>query len=175
MQWELVASGRTLTEILLQRGGNDQYGGLLTLTGIIYKLLSPRVHRPLLIVQLSALFSTIAVYYAWKFARTMFDARTAAVTFGVMALYPDAVLLGASQNARTFHHGRYGAGFLWLCLVCARNMAERRSVCSWLGLVLEVVFSPPMAFLSMIVPGLAPGSSRAGMALSCHCGCGSLA
>ena len=148
--WELVASGRTLTEILLQRGGNDQYGGLLTLTGIIYKLLSPRVHRPLLIVQLSALFSTIAVYYAWKFARTVFNARTAAITFGVMALYPDAVLLGASQMREPFIMAGMALAFYGYARL-RKELGGAALSMFVAGLVLEVVFSPPMAFLSMMV------------------------
>ena len=49
--WELASSGQSLTTAFRGEGFiSDQYGGLLALSAATYRLLSPDLHRPALIL-----------------------------------------------------------------------------------------------------------------------------
>lgn len=150
--WELVASGKTIGEIVTFQNGGDQYRGLLTLSGVIYKIVSPSMHRPLLIVLLTAVFSTIACYFTWRVARDLFDKQVAAIAVGVMLLYPDAVLLGASQMREPF----IMAAIAWMFYGYTQFRASsvRAALLPFLGGVgLAVIISPPMLVLTLILIG----------------------
>lgn len=80
----------------------DQYGGLMMLSAGIYRLFSTDVHRPLLIIFLSALSMALAVFFTWKFVILLRGAKTALVAAIFLAFYPEGVILGSAQMREPF-------------------------------------------------------------------------
>lgn len=81
---------------------SDQYGGLLFISAGIYRYLGGEEHRPLLPVTLLAGISSLAVVFTWGVARRLFNSSVANGAAWVMVLYPEAVLLSASQMREPF-------------------------------------------------------------------------
>jgi len=61
--WKLAQSGESLIDAFREGFSNDQYGGLLTTSAFIYRILSPDGHRPFLINILAAFAGTIGVAF----------------------------------------------------------------------------------------------------------------
>ncbi len=59
--WELSSSGKPLLAGFDRNYYTDQYGGLLVLSALTYRSLSPDAHRPLLILALAALTAALGV------------------------------------------------------------------------------------------------------------------
>jgi hypothetical protein len=100
--WALAASDKPLTAAFSPRYTSDQYGTLLFVTAGMYRGLGEHVHRPLMVVELAATVGALAVVFTWAFTGIFFGARAGAFAAWVVALYPEAVLLGASQMREPF-------------------------------------------------------------------------
>lgn len=100
--FQLARSDQSLFTAFTQLSGKDQYGGLKFLSALIYRILTPTIRRPLLIGLLSATVSALAVLLTWGFVSLMFGSTAALLATWVIALFPDAVLLGASQMREPF-------------------------------------------------------------------------
>ena len=152
--WELASSGRPLVDLSEQAQRSDQYGGMLVLSALVYRLLSPGVHRPLLMVVLGATVSSLAVLFTWGLARRAFGPRAASVAAWTVALFPDAILLAASEMREPF----VGTG-LALALsgyARVRDGSLRAGFGAALaGAVLALVLSPPFGLLILLFIGLA--------------------
>ncbi|MBA4383694.1 MAG: hypothetical protein C0410_03070 [Anaerolinea sp.] len=75
----------------------DQYGGLLTLSALIYWVFSADVHRPLLMVLFSAAVMAAGLAFLFAAVNRKWGAKMAMIAAWIYALYPDGVLLGSSQ------------------------------------------------------------------------------
>ncbi len=95
--WSLATSGENLTTAFTGIYPGDQYGGMLALSALVYRVLSPDAHRPFLILIIGAIASACGVLCLWKAARAWFGESTASLTAWIFALYPESVLLGSSQ------------------------------------------------------------------------------
>lgn len=147
--WELAWSEKPLAKAF--QGGYrrvDQYGGLLFLSGLLYRYLGAETHQPLFMVVVTAAFSALAVLFVWAFARHAWDEDTAKLATWILALYPEAVLLGSSQMREAFTISLAIAAFYGL----ARYWREH----TWFGLawifgalLLTMPFSPPTTALLM--------------------------
>ncbi len=101
--WELASSGKPLSKAF--EGGYrkaDQYGGLLFISTLIYRFTGSEEHQPLLMVVLTAAFSSLAVLFAWAFTRRLWGDPAARLAAWGLALYPEAVLIGSSQMREAF-------------------------------------------------------------------------
>jgi len=85
-----------------QPDASDQYGGLLFLSTVIYRSLSPDVARPLLISLLAAFAMTAGVAFLWAGIQKRWSDKVALYTAWAFALYPDSILLGSSQMREPF-------------------------------------------------------------------------
>lgn len=152
--WELAQSTRPITDAFRARFYADQYGGLLALSALLYRYLSPDAHRPLLVVALVAWIAALGVLYAWRFMRALFVlpesplilarqgwARHATLLF---AFYPEALLLGASQMREPFLL-TFGALFLWGMRPFFSHTRHRFSWEALVGLLGLLLISPGMA------------------------------
>lgn len=153
--WSLATSDEGLLSAFTEQRRSDQYGGLLFLSALTYRLFSPGVHRPLLIVLISAVISSLAVLFTWGFARLCLGQRASIIGAWIVALYPDAILLGASQMREPFIGTAlaiafYGYGFI-------REGLFKQGLVSILGstVILVLPISPPFAFAIIGVVGLA--------------------
>lgn len=100
--WELAQSAQPLTHAFRAYQTVDQYGGLLYLSAAVYRYLGGETHQPLQVAALAAVFSSLAVIFGWGFARRLWGEEVARLTAWIVALYPEAVLLGSSQMREAF-------------------------------------------------------------------------
>jgi 4-amino-4-deoxy-L-arabinose transferase-like glycosyltransferase len=100
----------------------------------------------------TASFSALAVLFIWAFARRLWGGKIARLAAWILALFPDAIILGSSQMREAFLMTLVPAALYGL----VRYVQDR----SWSGLVwlvaalaLMLPFSPPIAgvFLVMII------------------------
>ncbi len=95
--WELAASDES---ILSAFTGNtffsDQYGGLLALSAVVYRVFSPEIHFRGNILLLVAFMSTLALLFVWKALKqkSTFVQKSAIL---LLAFYPDVILYSASE------------------------------------------------------------------------------
>src|SRR4030042_1515345 len=96
--WDLGQSDKPLLRAF--QGGYrkaDQYGRLLFLSAFVYRILGGAAHQPLLIIVLTASFSSLAILFAWALARRAWGEPAAQWAAWGLAFYPEAILLGSSQ------------------------------------------------------------------------------
>lgn len=148
--WNLASSEKPLLKAF--QGGYrryDQYGGLLFLSALIYRYLAG-VHLPLMIVSLAAAFSSLAIVFTWAFVRRAWGSDAAALAAWILALYPEAVLMGSSQMREAFTVTLVAAAVFGLMHLIYDNS---RGGMLWIGgaLFLILPFSPPFAGLLMLM------------------------
>lgn len=100
--WALADSGQPLWEGFTQELASDQYGGLLTISAALYRALSPDAHRPLLIVVLAAILGALGLPFFWEAVKHRWGQGVALPAAWILALYPEAVVLGGTQMREPF-------------------------------------------------------------------------
>jgi hypothetical protein len=95
--WQLAQSGAPLTAAFNSQFFSDQYGGMLITSAGLYRIFSPDLHRPWLILLLTAFVSAIGVIFIYKTFVERFGVKTASLAAWIFALYPESILLGAAQ------------------------------------------------------------------------------
>lgn len=95
--WQLAQSDAPITAAFQEEFSTDQYGGLLTLSAGVYRYLSPDGHRPLLILILTSFFYAAGLPFFWNAVRHRWNEKTANASTWIYALYPESIILGASQ------------------------------------------------------------------------------
>jgi len=95
--WDLAQSGKPLSAAFSEYRSADQYGGMLYGSALVYRYLGGANHQPLQILVITAAISALAVLFTWAFARRVWDIAVAGTAAWIVALFPDAVLLGSSQ------------------------------------------------------------------------------
>ena len=100
--WELASAGKPLWLAFDKTYYTDQYGGLLALSAIAYKVFSPDAHRPLLILALAAMTAALGVPFFFKATRLSWGQRLAAIATWLFVVYPESVLTGGAQMREPF-------------------------------------------------------------------------
>lgn len=149
--WELAVSGDPLWKAFDRSYGiEEQYGGLTFLLSSLYRYLSPDFHRQWLTILFSALVSTVGVGIAWKAARLAWGERVGWLVGWMMALYPEALLAGASQIREPFLTLFLAVG-LWS--LADWLLRHHRTAWMWLvaGFLISLLFSPGVAGFALII------------------------
>ena len=100
--WTLAQSDEPLFRAFSDEFGTDQYGGMLSLSAAIYRTFSRDAFRPGLVLIVVAGAFSLSIPFLVSFLRRRFDRRIALYAGWIMALYPEGVLLGASQMREAF-------------------------------------------------------------------------
>ena len=100
--WELANSDNYLLEAFHDYSNTDQYGGLLFLSGLIYRTFGGSVHQPLLIITISSTISGLAAIYVWGISNTLWNKTIAKWAFWLIVFYPELAMLGSSQMREAF-------------------------------------------------------------------------
>lgn len=100
--WELAQSGDPLTKAFSNDYTADQYGGLLAMDAFIYRYISPDAFRPALITILSASSFALSLPFITAILSRLFGKKAALWGGWLLALYPEGILLGASQMREPF-------------------------------------------------------------------------
>jgi len=149
--WQMAHSKKPLTKALMAFRNfkkYDQYGGMLVISALVYRVTGTQTHQPLLMVVVTAAFSSLAVLLCWVFARTAWGDKVANVSAWGIALYPEAVLLGSSQMREAFFIPLVMAAFYGLLLYISHHN-WRNLLWALLALGLILPFSPPIAALTL--------------------------
>ncbi len=153
--WELAASHDSLGEAFSGRFSGDQYGGLLALSAAVYRVLSPGVHRPLLIVGLAGFAAALGVLFSWKSAQTWLgenlpQKRSIPILTAVwFAFYPETVFLGSSQMREPFVITAIAVAFYGVTQVHAGRSRWMLPVVG--GVISLLFFQPPLGLAALIV------------------------
>lgn len=127
----LAQSGRPLGSAFRQEFVTDQYGGLLSLSALVYRSLSPNVQRPYLILILAAGAAALGVPFFYAAVRRRWGEKAARLAGWILVLYPESVLLGSSQMREPFLISLAAVAF-WSVVTWPRRRA-------WVGLAASLV------------------------------------
>lgn len=160
--WELAESGDSILNQTREELYTDQYGGMLTISAFLYRVLSPDVHRPYLVLLLAAFVFTLGVPFFLRAVTSRWDARLANLAAWFLVLYPDGILYTSSQMREPFILGLSMIAF-WAVLQLPRRKPAAWTVI-FASLALMTVISSRLAavvffFLLMVfllenLPGL---------------------
>jgi len=103
--YDLASSNNPLTMAFTDRKITDQYGGMMFLSALVYRILSPDVSRPLLVMLLAAFAMTVGVAYLYAAVCSRWSEKMALWAGWIFALYPDGILVGSSQMREPFLMG----------------------------------------------------------------------
>lgn len=149
--WELAASEHWIGEAFRKEYYTDQYGGLLALSALMYRYLSPDAHRPLLLVMLSALVAALGVPFLWKGTRELWGERLALVSTALFAFYPESILLGGSAMREPYL--LTGSALVFWGAVTWQKEHSGRMTWLWLGIGLGILIliSPVAALANLLL------------------------
>ena len=145
--WSRSRMDQALTTAFTDPTGSDQYGGLLFLSSSIYRYLSPDIQRPLLIVVTTAAVSGLAVLFAWGFATSAIGEKAAMVVAWIIALYPEAVLLGASQMREPFLIATLAAALYGYSRIRKGEFKGGIAIIAVITLIFALPISPPFVIV----------------------------
>ena len=160
--WRVANSSLPLTNLVTVRSFRkvDQYGGFLLLSSVYYRVFDGNSHYPLMMIVLTASFSTLAVIFTWAITRRAFGEHAGKLAAWGIALYPEAVLLGSSQMREAFLIPLICLSIYGLmCLLSDHRWQS--ALITFGALLLTWPFSPPATGLllaSLILIGLFGGN-----------------
>ena len=132
--WHLAGSGLSLWRVFNREFMSDQYGGLLFLSGLIYRLFSPDAHRPYLMILMSAGASALGIPFLISAIQKKFSNQTALIAGWIVCLFPDSLLLGASQMREPYLISLFAVSF-WAVVRLVEQKVDWKSL---VGLALGV-------------------------------------
>ena len=146
--WELAISGQFIGGFN-QSYAYDQYGGLLTMSALIYRYLSPDAHRPLMLVLISAFMAALGLPFLWKAVIHQWGEKVAIASGWIYTLYPESVLLGGSAMREPYLMA-FSAFALWGFVGW---MDKHRYSVLWiaLGIVGMLFVSPVVALVTLVI------------------------
>lgn len=151
--WELASSGKPLWSAFDKTYYTDQYGGLLAISALTYKILSPDFHRPLLILLLAALTAALGVPFLYRATHLLWDERLASVSSWLFVLYPESVLTGGAQMREPFLLTLIAMAF-WGFAVWLKQGGRNGWVWLAVGFAGMLLISPAMALMLIILFGV---------------------
>jgi len=142
--WDLASSKAPLWSAFDRRYYTDQYGGLLALSALTYRALSPDAHRQLLVLTLAALAASLGVPFFFRAAARLWDTNLSAAATWLYCLYPESVLTGGAQMREPFL-------LTFIAVACwgFAEWLEGRQRLSWLWLAVGFIG------LLLVSPGIA--------------------
>jgi hypothetical protein len=147
--WNLAISGEKLSIAFSGEIPGDQYGGMLALSAATYRFLSPDAHRPFLILILGAVASAWGVFGLWKASQSWFGEKISLLATWLFALYPESILLGASQMREAIVIPMTALSFYGITEI----QAHKRSGWFWIGFtaVILLLIQPLVGLISLAV------------------------
>ena len=100
--WDLANSEGPIAQAFQDVYETDQYGGLLALSAFVYRYISPDAFRPYLISILAAAAMSLSIAFLMAALKTRFPTNAANWAGWILALYPEGILLSASQMREPF-------------------------------------------------------------------------
>ncbi len=150
--WELAQSGKPLYAAFDKAYYTDQYGGLLAISALTYKIFSPDAHRPLLIVLLASLIAALGLPFLFRATQLLWNDRLASAVTWLSVWYPESVLTGGAQMREPFL-----LTFIAMSLWGFASWIQERKQMGWawigIGILGMLLVSPAMALGTFILLG----------------------
>ncbi len=149
---DIARSDKPISSVFSKKYATDQYGGYLGLSVFVYRVLSGGDYRPHLMLILSALVAAMGVPFLWMILSRL---KTGTGSWHKFAgwwyvLYPQAVLLGASQMREPFL-----ITFVTIVFWAATEWQYSGIKASWTwlltGILGMLLISPGVALFSLII------------------------
>ncbi len=131
--WGLADSNQPVWMAYSEDITADQYGGMLLVSALIYRYLSPDAHRAWFILILTSTFAAIGVPFLLQTGKRLWGGKTGNIAAWILALYPESILLGASQMREPILISLIAIAF-WAVVVWQQEKQRRYLI--WLGLAL---------------------------------------
>jgi hypothetical protein len=147
--WQLAQSDAAIASAFGKGLVSDQYGGLLALSASVYRYASPDAHRPLLVIVVAALFAALGAAFTYRAAQKRWGDSFAASSAWIVALFPDAVMLGSSQMREPFLITFIAMAFHGLTEWQASHSA-RGALWIGLGMLGMLLISPGLILITLI-------------------------
>ena len=125
--WTLAESGQPVLAAFENQYLSDQYGGLLAILALQYRVLSPDAHRQMLPLLFSALVFAMAVPFLWKALAKRWNPRVAMAAALIFVFYPEAVLL-SSAHMREPYLIFLGAAATWAVIDWQSNRRANAAI-----------------------------------------------
>lgn len=157
MAWQVASQGLLIWDAFSGIYPGDQYGGMLALSAAMYRVLSPTVHRPFLIIILTAAASGWGVLAVWKAgwlgSNGEGNQRLPLFAAAVFALYPEGVILGSTHMREAFVISAFAVA---LCGVVEQASASTKKglILLFSGLAAMLIFQPPLALAGLLSLGI---------------------
>ncbi len=100
--WDLAQSGESILYQTRDELYTDQYGGMLAISAMVYRTLSPDAHRPFLLLILGAFAFAIGIPFFYQAVNQRWGKRLALLAAWLLVLYPDGILYTSSQMREPF-------------------------------------------------------------------------
>ena len=156
--WKLATSDTPIYDAFGGDYSYDQYGGLLAFSALIYRYLSPDMHRPLMMVLLAAFIAALGIPFFWRATNQVFGEKVAWASAWIFALYPESILLGGSAMREPYLMTLSAIAFWgfveWRSNVGAgspRPTPRPAIVAIALSLLGMLLFSPAVAVFTLIL------------------------
>jgi hypothetical protein len=162
--WELASSDLPIVDALNRTYAYDQYGGLLAFSALIYRTLSPDMHRTLLLVLVTAGAASIGIPFLWKAVSQQWGIKVAQLSGWILVLYPESLLLGGSAMREPYLM-TFSAIALWgfVSWLATHNVkptkrkknTANRSPMVWLSVAVGgmLLVSPAVALMTIVIFG----------------------
>lgn len=152
--WDLAQSEQPLVRAFSKEYSTDQYGGLLAFSAGVYRLLSPDVHRPLLIALIGALIAILGMPFFWQAAKYLGGEKLALPATIIFAFYPESILVASSQMREPFLI-TFVALALWAVIAWLQDHQNRAAqIGMGVALVGMLLISPAMAVITLFFLGV---------------------
>ena len=150
--WELARSGNSLFAAFDKTFYTDQYGGMLGLSALTYRIFSPDAHRPLVMILLAALVAAMGIPFLFQAARLLWSDRLALTASWLSVLYPESVLTGGAQMREPFLL-TFIAMALWGFARWIHDGEHKGWIWIGVGLVGMLLVSPAIGLASLVLLG----------------------
>ncbi len=150
--WQLAQSGNSLFQAFDKTYYTDQYGGLLALSALTYRVFSPDAHRPLIMVLVAALTAALGIPFLFQAARLLWTDGLASAAAWLSVLYPESILTGGAQMREPFL-----LTFIAIALWGFARWVHDREPRGWIwvgaGVVGMLLVSPAVGLATLVLLG----------------------
>ncbi len=151
--WDLAQSGKPLSAAFDKTYYTDQYGGLLAMSALTYRIFSPDTHRPLIMVLLASLVAALSIPFLFRAARLLWNDHLSTFAAWLSVLYPESVLTGGAQMREPFL-----LTFIAVALWGFARWLQEKDHTAWvpigIGLIGMLLVSPSISLGMLVLLGV---------------------
>jgi hypothetical protein len=133
------------------RASGDNTGGITVIAVVLYRLFSMDVGRPLLLGLAAVIFSSLTVLATYRFGELVFPRTIANIAAWIVAIYPEAVMIGSNHLQAGYLAALLGLLLFGLAAAFIRTSPEGVITdlpSRWVCLVIAILAAAGIYFIS---------------------------